>query len=440
MTSLNLPPILVRDCLDRATFGHIFSSAHEPLWLLRDRETAWANYRQMAWPTLTDELWRRTNISHLNLEEYSFSMPGVLLPCSYRASPDCAGRAVFSGYTCHILELDPALAKDGVLWTTLGDALARFPDLVAQYFQETPPIYGKLDAMHKALWAHGMFLYVPKFLEIPQPFVVEFVETGDRHASFPHLLAVLEKGARCTLLHSIKNGDSREEVASNSATHLVLEEASALHYLALQQLNQKSFYYSHEFARLGRDAELSAFVATLGSVLSKDFLEVTLNEPGARVRLRGLYFAENDQHIDLRAVQYHKAGHTQSDVLYKGAVKDRARAVHQGLIQVSPNAQKIDAYESNKNLILSEAARVDSLPGLEINANDLKCTHGVTIGKVAEQEVFYLASRGLTRREAQKIIVIGFFEDILTGLPENLADECRNSVEQKVGTLQEDVH
>lgn len=428
---------MVRDCLDQSLFSALLSLRREPAWQTRARERAWASYRQMAWPTINEELWRRTNISHLNLEDYTLALPAALPACAYRDLDGYSGRAVFRGQACQELQLTPALATRGVVWTTLADAMERFPDLVARYSQLPAPIYGKLDAMHAAMWTHGMFLYVPKGVEIAAPFAVSFAEIGDRHASFPRLVVALAAGARARLVHDIRSMAAGEEVAVNASSSIMLDESSALHYIALQQLNQKSFYYSHEYADVGRDAELSVFGAAFGSALAKNFFETTLARPGAQMKMRSIYFAENDQHFDMRAVQYHQASHTQTDVLSKGAVKDQARAVQQGLIQVAPQAQKIDAYQANKNLVLSHSARVDSLPGLEINANDLKCTHGVTVGKVSEREVFYLTSRGLTRCEAQKMIVCGFFDEILNGLPENVAEECRSVVEYKVESLKE---
>jgi Fe-S cluster assembly protein SufD len=185
--------------------------------------------------------------------------------------------------------------------------------------------------------------------------------------------------------------------------------------------------------RLEKEAELLALNANIGSALTKSQVETHLAGAGANAKLLGIYFSGKRQHIDLRTVQFHEAPKATSLLLYKGAVKENAHAIYQGLIKVHKDAQQTDAYQSNKNLVLNDKARADSIPSLEIEANDVKCSHGATVGRVNKEELFYLMSRGISFPEAQRLIISGFFEDVLKEAPEDIQEELRQQIENELG-------
>ena len=234
--------------------------------------------------------------------------------------------------------------------------------------------------------------------------------------------------------HHLSGSDNTAPLLCNAMTSLQLQDASALDYINVQQLPSSAFYFDHSWATVGRDAHLRFLSGNFGSSLSKTSIGSELGGAGANASLFGAYFADNFQHFDQRTVQYHKVAHATSNVLYKGAITDKARTVYQGIIKVFAQAQKTDAYQANRNLLLSEYARADSIPGLEIEANDVLCTHGATVGKVDEQQLFYLMTRGLSRRQATAMIVAGFFSEIWQEYPPELLTGLVEAVENKLET------
>ena len=431
-------PLLLKNYSTPAVWEDFLKSQSDPQWLRQAREQAFASYNSLPWPSTSMEEWRRTNVSQIAVEEFGYlGQPGKI-PHPDEDAPAAmveqySGLIRFSGCDCEEIYLNTALADKGVIFTTLADAARRYPTLVAQYFMHNvPPTLGKFEALQASLVSHGVFLYLPKFLEIGKPFAIIFQETGHRRLSCPQVLAVLAPGARCILTQELSNLEASDAVICNAVVSLYLSDAAGIKYISTQELNHQSFYFMNGCATLGRDAQLHSLQANFGSALTKSRFGSILEQPGAVAKLQGVYFAKGSQHFDLRTVQHHQVPFGKTDVLYKGVVKDQARTIYQGLIKVFPNAQKTDAYQSNKNLVLSETARADSLPSLEIEANDLRCTHGSTVGKLDEQEVFYLMARGLPRLEAQKIIITGFFEEILGQIPEDIAEKWRSSIEKKL--------
>jgi Fe-S cluster assembly protein SufD len=196
-----------------------------------------------------------------------------------------------------------------------------------------------------------------------------------------------------------------------------VSDGANLRFVELQSWGSHVWNFSHERTRIGRDASLDWITAAVGSRLTKSFYDLDLVESGATGRMSGFYFTDGNQHLDLDTQQNHLAPHTTSDLLYKGALKGKSRVVWQGMIHVSPNAQKTDGYQANRNLMLSSKARADSIPGLEILANDVRCTHGATVSKIDPEQLFFLQARGIPRLEAESLIVEGFFEPVLQRIP-----------------------
>jgi Fe-S cluster assembly protein SufD len=192
--------------------------------------------------------------------------------------------------------------------------------------------------------------------------------------------------------------------------------------------------FTHERVRVGQDSKVDWIFAAVGSHLTKNFSEIDLDGAGSTGKMSGFYFTDGEQHLDHDTQQNHNAPHTTSDLLFKGALKEKSRSVWQGMIYVAPGAQKTDGYQANRNLVLSKSARADSIPGLEILADDVRCTHGATVGQMEEEHIFYLMSRGLPRREAEKLVVDGFFDPILQRIPfEGVRQRLKKAIEAKMG-------
>ncbi len=367
---------------------------------------------QLAWPTTQEEEWRRTSLSGLKLEQFAPVQPDGRVPAPAVEPPaGQAGAARFHGVTCIALGLAPAWGQRGVLLQPLTSGAV--PEAVASLVEgELARADNRLAAWHLGALSHGALLYVPPGVELSEPVFVD-LEEQTAGASFPHLAVVLGRGARAVVALRLSGGGG----LVNAGLDAQLEDGAALEIHQLQDLAPGSLFFSHASATLGRDASLRSLETHLGSRLVKTRLDCSLEGPGAESYLNGAYLAGAGQHMDLRTVQRHRSPKATSRALYKGAVKDSGRTIYQGLIEVSPGASGTDAYLSNKNLILNDGARADSIPSLRIDNNDVRCTHGSTTGRISPEELFYLGSRGLPPAEARAMLVLGYFEELLRRSP-----------------------
>jgi Fe-S cluster assembly protein SufD len=222
-----------------------------------------------------------------------------------------------------------------------------------------------------------------------------------------------EEGARFTLIEDLSSSAPDTVAYTNAVVELFVGENAKVEYVSLQNLSQETWHFGRHRAVLQRDAELDWVIGGFGSKRGKVWVENDLAGTGATSRVTGAYFADGDQHLDYDTFQEHIAPNTESDFAFKGALRERASAVWRGMIRVEEGAQKTNAYQENRNLLLSDTAHADSIPGLEIMANDVRCTHGATLGRVDREQLFYLMTRGLSRAEAERLIVRGFFQDVL---------------------------
>ncbi len=283
--------------------------------------------------------------------------------------------------------------------------------------QAVLPGEGKFASLHAALWTHGVFVYIPRGVAVDVPLHSVFYNTQPG-MTLGHVLVVVEERAQLTYLHEYLSAlNVTDHAAYVGATELLVGDGANLKYVSLQDWGRNVYDFRHERARVGNDAQLDWIIGTMGSKLTKDFSEIELDGQGSWARMSGLFFADNNQLLDHDTQQNHNAPNTTSDLLFKGALKDESRSVWQGMIRVLPHAQKTDGFQANRNLVLSKDARADSIPGLEIMANDVRCTHAATIGKLEEEPIFYLMSRGMTRADAERLIVVGFFDPIMERIP-----------------------
>lgn len=411
---------------------------NEPEWMLDIRRKAWRFFEEMPWPTGNEETWRRTKLTGFKLEDYQL-LDGTIAPetlpedaAKSLSEVESIGSLVFVDAAMAQHTLDASLADRGVIFTSLDEAMRRHPELVQRYFNSVVAIdENKFSALHYALWNSGTFVYVPRNVVIDRPLQAIIGQRAGKHAGLHHTLVIAEEGAAVTLVEDFIGAENGME---NSVVELAPGANSQVHYLHLQNLAESAWNFSTQRMHLGRDSLLRYFIGSWGSRLSKNWINMDLNGQGSHGELLGLYFPGGRQHLDHHTNQFHRAPHATSDLLIKGALKDRARSVYQGYIKVYPQAQKTNAYQANRNLMLSKLARADSIPGLEIEADDVRCTHGATAGQLPEEYVFYLMARGVDRTNAERMIVQGFFEEVLNRIPvEGVRNKLEVEIARKLG-------
>lgn len=398
-------------------FEAFLRSRDEPGWLLEQREQAWERFQALEWPNQRDEEWLRTDIRLFDLGRFSF--PGepsedVELPPAQLAEGVALAGSITSLDSRSIgSELDEKWAQRGVLFGSLGRLVAEHGDRIRPLLMTRAfdPRLDRFAALHAACWSGGTLLYVPRGVAIDLPLHARSL-LQDGSADLGHTLVVLEEGAEATLLTETASVLDGTTGLHCGGVELLLAPGARLRYVSLQNWAQGVWHFAQQQAVVDRDASIQWTVAAMGSRLAKVNQHVALVGPGAESQVNGVLFTEGKQHLSYHTLQHHRAPHCRSDFLYKAALQDRSRTVWRGMIQVDPQAQKTDGYQRNDNLLLSGLARADSIPGLEIQADDVRCTHGSTTGRIDEELLFYAQSRGFTRREAARMIVTGFFQQI----------------------------
>jgi len=405
-------------------------------------QTAWANYEKLPFPSLKDEPWRRTDIRKLNTD--SFSLP--LKKNNFQGPPkrvlnpaimgdERAGQIVSGAFETQS-NLSPVLAQKGVIFSDFHTAEINHPELMSKLLGRiVSSDEDKFTALAAAMAKDGVFLYVPKNVVIEQPLHSLYWGAGENTAFINHILVWVEEGAQVTFVHesSSPKADSESQVFHDGIVEIYVGKNARLNFVELQSWGKNVWSFTRERARVMGDGKLEWIFGATGTHLTKNFSDIDLVEPGAEGRISGFYFTNGKQHLDHDTQQNHLAGNTTSDLLYKGALMDESRSVWQGMIYVAPGADGTDGYQANRNLILSKGARADSIPGLEILADDVRCTHGATVGKIDEDELFYLYSRGIPEKKARQLIVMGFFEHIMNRIPfEGIQNKFKEAIIEKM--------
>lgn len=432
---------LTRDTYSVAAVQQISDRYNEPEWLWQNRLAAWETFESLGWPTYKEETWRRTRLTGFNLDTFtpatdahqSFGsreqLPSEL--AANLAQIDSAGALIFLDGSLIYADLDEELSAKGVVLSDLRQALSEHSELVRAHLSAlVPAAENKFSALHYALWQNGTFLYVPKNVAIEKPFQV-IIKLSEGKAHFHHSLLIGDVNSEVTIVEDFIGAVNG---MSDSVAEIYPMAAARLHYLRLQNLDTTAWNFATLRASAQRDALYRQLQASWGSRLSKVWIDMEMEEPGCHGELLGLYFPQGRQHIDHHTNQNHRRENATSDLLFKGALDERTRSVYQGIIRVWPNAQKTDAYQKNDNLILSDGARADSIPGLEIQADDVRCTHGATSAKVQDEYLFYLMARGLGKKTAKRMIVQGFFEEVLNRVPvEGVRAKLEAEIAHRVG-------
>jgi Fe-S cluster assembly protein SufD len=430
-----MPQTAIAPGFSSAAFEAFLSSRQEPAWLVEQRREAWKRFNELALPARTEEEWMRTDIRLFQLNK--FGLPGdsptdVAVPDALLSQGvELAGRATTVNSRPVSAGLAEKYRKQGVLFGSIDDFVQDHGDLLRRnLFHAVDSTVDKFASLHAACWSGGSLLYVPKGVTIDEPLHLLTALAGGA-VDLNHTLVILEEGAQATLLAETAGGDG--PALHCGAIELLVGPGARLRYVNLQNWGSGVWHFAHQKALVDRDARLQWTIGALGSRLAKVNQHVALVGARAVAQVNGVMFTEGKQHLSYHTLQHHQAPSCKSDLLYKGALQDHSRVVWRGMIKVDHEAQKTDGYQRDDNLILSEHARADSIPGLEIQADDVRCTHGATAGRVDDDQVFYARCRGLTRQEAIRMIVAGFFQQVFDRITiESVRDALGEAIGRRI--------
>jgi Fe-S cluster assembly protein SufD len=372
----------------------IASIQAEPDWLRERRRTALTAFERLPVPSRTDEEWRRTDVTKLD--------PSVFSQFEHS-----------NGFK----QVETPL-PDGVILESLATAAERHPELLEPaLFSLVRADRDRFAALHAAFFTGGNFLYVPDGVVIEQPILRQHFSHSDGTAVLPHTVILAGRGSKFYYLDEYIGQEGEGAGYRSGSAEIFVGEGAEMGYVAIQKWGRNAWHLADQRARLEKDSILRLFNVTLGGRFSKTRVEASLVGQGANAELKGIYLASGEQFFDFHTLQDHQVGNTRSDLLFKGALQDTARAVYAGLIRIEKGAFRSDAYQANRNLVLSDHAKATSIPMLEIDNNDVRCTHGATVGPVDPQSLFYLQSRGIPAATAKRMIVQGFFGEVLERIP-----------------------
>lgn len=386
------------------------------------------------WPTCREEPWRRTDITTVDFNSFAphrntFQDQTRTL----KKNKDVAGYANFDGTQESGFYLDDSLRDRGVFLGSLAQGIKMHPAAYQQVFMKTLSKQDKFVLWNYSSISAGVYLHIPPKTVIEHPIQIHFRETNVETHYQPHLFIDLGEQARADVVVHLE-GDHYN--LWNPVVLATQAQASHLNFFQQQKCGSQAYVFQNGWFFLQQDAQLHHLDVALGGALLKTSLTACLEGSGSDAQMSGIYLAHGGQHLDVRTVQQHRAPHTYSRAVYKGTVRESARAIYQGLIHVLPAAQKTDAYLTNKNLILDDGARADSIPSLKIETNDVKCSHGSTTGKVQDSELFYLMSRGLSHKDATDLIIMGYFQDLIDLAPAHVKADLTREIHQHIHSVQ----
>ena len=416
------------------SFAAFLESRREPSWLTEIRRRAWNQFTTMSWPDRRDEEWIRTDIRLFKLDKFSLPAErttGECPPAFLSQGVTLAGGTSSLDGFAYRTTFDERWARRGIVFGELDDLLHEHEALLRPYLESRllDAQQDRFAALHAACWTASHVLYVPRGVRVDEPFHM-LAALSDGGVDLGRTLIVLDEGAEATVLNETQSVHPQAAGLHCGATEIVVKNGARLRYVNLQDWGQGVWHFAHQQAAVHRDASLQWTSAAMGSRLAKVNQRVSLAAPGAECQVNGVLFTEGRQHLSYHTLQHHQAPYCRSDFLYKSALQDASRTVWRGMIKVDPGAAKTDGYQRNDNLLLSATSRADSIPGLEIEADDVRCTHGSTTSKVDEELIFYCQCRGFTRREATRAIVTGFFQQVFDRIT---IDSVRESLGQAIG-------
>lgn len=419
-------------------FDEFLDTRDEPGWLVDMRRAAWQQFGQLPMPSGKDEEWMRTDIRLFKLDRYS--PPGQRDEQTQQPTALLSKGVDLGGHTQAIdsrtveSDLSERLASQGILYGSLGHLASEHSDLLKPFFERrlVNPGYDKFAALNAACWSGGTLLYVPKGVRVEQP-LYSLGTITDGGVDLSRTLVILEEGAEATMLAETASLEQSDGGMHCGTIELIVGENARLRYVNLQNWGDKVWHFAHQMGQVAANANLQWTIGALGSRLAKVNQHVALTGQDAEAQVNGVMFTQGKQHLSYNTHQHHKAPFCRSDLLYKAALQDHSRTVWRGMIKVDEPAQRTDAYQRNDNLMLATTSRADSIPGLEIEADDVRCTHGSTSGRVDETQVFYAMTRGYTRTEAVRMIVEGFFQQVFDRITiESVREALGEAIGQRV--------
>ncbi len=395
-------------------------------------------FEAMPVPSQETEEWRYTDLSGFDLSFSPFTsgrgseaLNGHGLLQATALAGERAGMQIQRNSEVISSQLTSELAEAGVIFCDLDVAAATHPDLVERHLHSlVPTSRTKFLALHGAFRTGGTFLYVPDGVEIALPLQTLTFLDADGAAVFPHTLIVVGKNASCSFIDRYASPDL-DRAFSDAVAEIVVGDGARVRYVSIQDWGRGVTHLGVQRSQVGRDAEIRTLAIGFGADLARAEAETILSAPGGFSEMLGVFFADREQHFDHRTLQDHVAPNCHSDLLYKGALRDHSRAVYSGWVHVRPDAQKTNAMQTSRNIVLSEHAKADAIPNLEIEANDVRCGHAASVGPVDDEAIFYLQSRGIPREDAERLIVTGFFQEVLDRVT---IDEVREGAELAIAT------
>lgn len=382
----------------------------EPGWLAERRIQAFDIFEKLDLPDPKGDEWRYTDVSGFDFTRFE--------PPIERHTR---------------IEAPAELAAQGVVFSDLRTAASESPELLREhFFTEVAVDEHKFTALHGAFLSDGVFVFVPRGIEVELPLeVLRDISPGG--STFPHTTILVDRQASLTFVDRFRSEDAGAPSLSASVVEVEARAGATVNYISLQEWGRNVHHFQTQRFTGHRDATVRSLAVNLGSAFARAQVECVLRGEGSFSEMLGLYFADSDQHFAQRTLQSHNMPHATSDLLYKGALKERSRSEYSGLIKVLKGAQGTDAYQANRNLVLSEDAMAHSIPQLEIEANEVRCTHGATVSPVEEEHLFYLMSRGIDRVTAQKLVVFGFFGEVLDRIRvPKVREELSGAISKKV--------
>ncbi|MEA2432816.1 MAG: Fe-S cluster assembly protein SufD [Actinomycetota bacterium] len=376
--------------LTRSAVEALSSELGEPGWLTERRLNSFDVFEKLDYPDPKGDEWRYVDVRGFDFDRFDAPKAGMAEP-----------------------ELSDELAAKGVVFENLRTAVDKHPDLVKEhFFTDVAVDEHKFTALHAAFHSDSVLVYVPPRVEVELPLeVMRRVDSGG--SVFPHTTIVVDEQASLTFVDRFGSPHFDDPTLCSSVVEVEARTGAIVNYISLQEWGSGVHHFQTQRFTGGRDSTVRSLAVNLGSTFARTQVESVLKGEGSFSEMLGLYFADADQHFTQRTLQSHNDPHTTSDLLYKGALKGHSRSEYSGLIKVLKGAQGTDAYQANRNLVLSDDAMARSIPQLEIEANEVRCTHGATVSPVEEEHLFYLMSRGIDRVTAQKLVVFGFFRDVL---------------------------
>jgi Fe-S cluster assembly protein SufD len=407
---------------------------------LRDlRAQAFEEWRVQPVPSQQTEEWRYTDLEQFDVEGFAPFAEGGRAATLDDVADDVqeatgdigerAGLQIQRNSEVVTTHLDPRLEAKGVVFCDLDVAAERHPDLVEKHLHQLVET-GRttFTALHAAFRSGGTFVYVPAGVELSSPLQTLTYLDAEGAAVFPRTLLIADEGAEVTFIDRYASPALRG--FSDAIVEIFAGAGSRVRYVNLQDYGEGVTHLAVQRMRLSRDADVKALGVAFGGSLARTEVESVLAEDGASSELLGVYFGDGQQHIDHRSIQDHVGSRTSSDLLYKGAMRDRSNAIYTGTVIIEQGAHRCNAYQTNRNILLSDHAKAHSVPNLEILTNDpTRCGHAASVGPVSEDELFYLQSRGIARDEATRLIVRGFFAEVLDRID---IPEVRDGVEAAI--------